>query len=280
MEKVYLSRNPTAKSIIEAVSMAEGSPECYAHFTFRTLALRDQGFILKRLDLHKLQCQYSSYSCVYKTTQNQNAKTNISLKLFVKSSSKQEGQQFVPPKTEYSSACSSPLPSFVVAELLVDELSSQSQEIIRKYVKMSANGNKYAVLASTLGCLTWEKPTYADYQQLSRESEYAAWTLVNYTVNHVTISVHRLKSHIGSMESLTRFIHDQGYILNSEGGTLKNERSRSSIDEMVLSWAVPMESWRALRWVKFQGGLHNSTCQHLRCSSYILTSICIGLPEY
>lgn len=42
------------------------------------------------------------------------------------------------------------------------------QETIKKYVDTSRNGNKYAALASTLGCLTWAKPIYSDYQQLSR----------------------------------------------------------------------------------------------------------------
>ena len=54
----------------------------------------------------------------------------------------------------------------------------------------------------------------------SRGSEYAAWTLVNgYAVNHVTISVHRLQSHIRSINTLCTIIEDQGYKLNSEGGT-------------------------------------------------------------
>lgn len=57
---------------------------------------------------------------------------------------------------------------------------------------------------------------------LYRESEYAAWTLVNgYAVNHVTVSVHRLKSRIKSIKTLNQFIEEHGYKLNSEGGTLK-----------------------------------------------------------
>ncbi|KAF3603255.1 hypothetical protein F2Q69_00036578 [Brassica cretica] len=49
----------------------------------------------------------------------------------------------------------------------------------------------------TLGTLLWEKPQSSEFEQLARESEYAAWTLTNgYALNHITtISVHRLKSH-------------------------------------------------------------------------------------
>ncbi|KAL0906113.1 hypothetical protein M5K25_024579 [Dendrobium thyrsiflorum] len=129
---------------------------------------------------------------------------------------------FAPPNYDNGSYFGGPLPRIFVSELLVDEMSPQSQAVIKKYVKNLGNANRYAALASTLGCLTWETPSYSDYQQLARESEYAAWTLVNgFTVNHVTISVHRLKSQIGNIKSLNHFIEDQGFKLNSEGGILK-----------------------------------------------------------
>ena len=58
--------------------------------------------------------------------------------------------------------------------------------------------------------------------RIYRESEYAAWSLVNgYAVNHVTISTHRLKSHIRNIKNLNEFIEENGYKLNSEGGVLK-----------------------------------------------------------
>ena len=63
-----------------------------------------------------------------------------------------------------------------------------------------------------------------------RESEYAAWTLVNgYALNHVTISVHRLKSHLRSINSLNQFIEENGFKLNSEGGILKGQSPSSII---------------------------------------------------
>ncbi|THG09770.1 hypothetical protein TEA_019735 [Camellia sinensis var. sinensis] len=95
-------------------------------------------------------------------------------------------------------------------------------EIIRKYTEISGRGNKHAALASALGSLTWEKPLYSEFQQLARESEYAAWTLVNgYAVNHVTISTHHLKSQLGNIKSLNQFIEESGFKLSSEGGVLK-----------------------------------------------------------
>lgn len=80
----------------------------------------------------------------------------------------------------------------------------------------------HAALASALGCLSWEKPLHSEFQQLARESEYAAWTLVNgYALNHVTISSHRLKSHLRRIKNLNQFIEENDFKLNSEGGILK-----------------------------------------------------------
>lgn len=128
------------------------------------------------------------------------------------------------------------------------------QKIIRKYTECSGNGYEHSALASALGSLTWERPSFSEFQLLARyvmafnrdflhfegkesreennnykvwicrESEYAAWTLVNgYALNHVTVSVHRLKSHIRKIKNLNQFIEENGFRLNSEGGVLKGQ---------------------------------------------------------
>jgi hypothetical protein len=56
----------------------------------------------------------------------------------------------------------------------------------------------------------------------TRESEYAAWTLVNgYALNHATVSTHRLESDIRSISKFNKFVEDNGFNLNTEGGILK-----------------------------------------------------------
>ncbi|KAI8031981.1 hypothetical protein LOK49_LG01G02567 [Camellia lanceoleosa] len=53
-------------------------------------------------------------------------------------------------------------------------------------------------------------------------SEYVAWILVNrYAANHVTISMHHLKSQLRNIKSLNQFIEESGFKLNSERGVLK-----------------------------------------------------------
>ncbi|XP_072964969.1 2-oxoadipate dioxygenase/decarboxylase, chloroplastic/amyloplastic [Typha angustifolia] len=205
MEKVYLSRNPTAKAILDLVRSRDGNNICYDHFAFRTFGV--DGYGIDSLAKFFMDFGYTPRE---------------ELRFPAK---KLRALWFSPPTAYYcdnGTGVDGPFPRIFISELLVDEMSSQTQELIRKYIKTSGGGNQHASLASMSGCLTWEKPVFSDYQVLSRESEYAAWTLVNgYAVNHVTISTHRLKSHIRSIKSLNQFIEDSGFKLNSEGGVLK-----------------------------------------------------------
>ncbi|KAK9935210.1 hypothetical protein M0R45_022320 [Rubus argutus] len=203
MEGVYLSRNPTAKSVLELVGSEEQIS--YDHFAFRTFAVN--GYGIDSMAKFFLDFGYTPRE---------------ELRFPAK---KLRALWFSPPSNTIShggAGVNGPLPRIFISELLVDQMSPQTQEIIRKYTVNSGSGNKHAALASALGTLTWEKPLYNEFQQLARESEYAAWTLVNgYAVNHVTISAHHLKSHLRDIKSLNQFIEENGFRLNSEGGILK-----------------------------------------------------------
>ncbi|CAA2976215.1 Hypothetical predicted protein [Olea europaea subsp. europaea] len=205
MEKVYLNRNPTAKAILELVRSIDDDRICYDHFAFRTFGVDGHG-------IDSLAKFFTDFGYVQREELRFTAKK---LKAF----------WFSPPSIPHSDAGTSafgPLPRIFISELLVDQMSPEAQKIIRKYTELSGNGNNYAALASALGTLTWKKPSFTEFQQLARESEYAAWTLVNgYALNHVTISTHRLKSHLRKIGNLNEFIVQNGFKLNSEGGVLK-----------------------------------------------------------
>uniref|UniRef100_A0ACD5X2S6 Uncharacterized protein n=1 Tax=Avena sativa TaxID=4498 RepID=A0ACD5X2S6_AVESA len=204
MQKVYLSRNPTAEKILGLVRSYDGDNICFDHFAFRTFALDGYG-------INSLAEFFTDFG--YESREE--------LRFPAK---KLRALWFSPPKSDGYSGTGAygPLPRIFISELLVDELSAPSQEIVRKYIKSSAKGNKYAVLATTSGELTWEKPIYSDFQALSRESEYAAWTLANgYALNHATVSTHRLESDIRSISKFNKFVEDNGFKLNTEGGILK-----------------------------------------------------------
>lgn len=205
MQSVYLNRNPTAKAILDLVHSVENNSLCYDHLAFRTFGVNGYG-----ID------SMAGFFLDYGYTQREELRFP---------GKKLRALWFSPPADSFSgsgSGMNGPLPRIFISELLVDQMSPQTQEIIRKYTESSGNGKKYAALASSLGHLTWEKPLYSEFQQLARESEYAAWTLVNgHALNHVTISTHRLKTHLRDIKKLNKFLEENGFRLNSEGGVLK-----------------------------------------------------------
>uniref|UniRef100_A0A803MBH4 2-oxoadipate dioxygenase/decarboxylase n=1 Tax=Chenopodium quinoa TaxID=63459 RepID=A0A803MBH4_CHEQI len=204
METVYLNRNPTAKRVLELVHSAGNDRICYDHFAFRTFGVDGHG-------IDSMAKVFLDFGYIQKDELRFPGK-------------KLKAYWFSPPTVSYEggSGVNGPLPRVFISELLVDQMSSEAQEIIRKYTGISGSGSKYAALASAHGSLTWDKPLHSEFQQLARESEYAAWTLVNgYALNHVTISTHQLKSNLNNINRLNQFIEENGFKLNSEGGTLK-----------------------------------------------------------
>ncbi|KAK2636269.1 hypothetical protein Ddye_031061 [Dipteronia dyeriana] len=223
METVYLNRNSTAKSVLELVQSAGDEHICYDHLAFRTFGVNGYG-------IDSLARFFLDYGYTQKEELKFPAK-------------KLKALWFSPPNIphpEGGNGVNGPLPRIFISELLVDQMSPQTQEIIRKYTETSGSGNKHAALASALGSLTWEKPLHSEFQQLARESEYAAWTLVNgYALNHVTISTHRLKSHLKNIESLNEFIEQKGFKLNSEGGILKVSPDSLLLQSSTVADSIP-----------------------------------------
>ncbi|KFK44607.1 hypothetical protein AALP_AA1G280800, partial [Arabis alpina] len=174
--QTYLRKNPMAKKIWELVQSVDNEKICYDHFFFRTFKVDSYG-------IDSLSSFFMEYG--YKIGGGLDfPKKKIRVLWF------SPPDVYVPDGGH--GLGNGPLPRLVIAELLVDELSHESQVIIRKYLK--PEGGKQAVLASTLGSLIWEKPTSTDFNQLAKESEFAAWTLFHgYTLNHLAFAVHRLK---------------------------------------------------------------------------------------
>ncbi|XP_031286249.1 uncharacterized protein LOC116144946 [Pistacia vera] len=255
MEKVYLDRNPTAKAVLDHVRSADDNQICYDHIAFRTFGVNGYG-----ID------SIASFFLDYGYTQKEELRFPAK---------KLKALWFSPPSVPHpdgGSGVSEPLPRVFISELLVDQMSPQTQEIIKKYTEASGSGNKHAALASALGSLTWGKPLHSEFQQLARESEYAAWTLVNgYAVNHVTISTHRLKSHLKNIKSLNEFIEENGFRLNSEGGVLK-----VSPDGLLLQSSTVADSIS----FKFSDGVTESVpCSYIEFAERLVLPQYKNLPE-
>ncbi|MCF2496022.1 DUF1338 domain-containing protein [Dyadobacter chenhuakuii] len=120
-------------------------------------------------------------------------------------------------------------PRIFVSELRVNDLSDESQRIIRSYTdEVTADPvdaldlDNGAEVDAFLHQPLWRTPTVADYNSLLRESEYAAWVIYNrYYLNHFTISVHNLPEGYNTVAAFNEFLEKNGIRLNTSGGKIK-----------------------------------------------------------
>ena len=121
------------------------------------------------------------------------------------------------------------LPRIFISELRVDELSEQSQRIVRKYTDTVTSSpvqaldlNRVDQIDSYLHSSQWAIPTLSEYEELLKESEYAAWAIYNrYYLNHFTISVHSLPDEYSTLEKFNKFLESLNVVLNDSGGKIK-----------------------------------------------------------
>ncbi|ESQ34342.1 hypothetical protein EUTSA_v10008276mg [Eutrema salsugineum] len=222
--QTYLRKNPTAKTIWELVQSVDNEKICYDHFVFQTLKVNGYG-------IDSLSSFFMDYG--YKVGGKLDfPKKNVRV-LWLS-----PPVIYVP--NEGHGLGNEPLPRLVIAELLVDELSRESQEIIQKYLK--PEGSKQAVLSSTLGSLIWEKPTSSDFKQLAKESEFAAWVLIHgYTMNHLAFSVHQLKHRFSDINCIKKDLEEKEFELNSDGGILKVSEDGLLLQVSTISETLAVE---------------------------------------
>lgn len=131
------------------------------------------------------------------------------------------------------------LPKVFISELLVSSLSKRAQTVIHSLVDQIDDS---AVQADSF-CYSgrpWNI-TYADYQQLLQESEYAAWmSAFGYRPNHFTVSVNHLDSH-ESLESLNGYLQSEGIAFNTAGGLIKGSPAELLEQSSTLANKVDVE---------------------------------------
>ena len=85
----------------------------------------------------------------------------------------------------------------------------------------------------------WRLPTWADFEAVGAQSEYAAWVIYNrYYLNHFTISVPNLKEGYNTIEQFNAFLERNGFVLNNAGGKIKTSpdgglSQSSTVAEMI-----------------------------------------------
>ena len=120
-------------------------------------------------------------------------------------------------------------PRIFISELIVDELSGKAQQVLKSYTaEVTADPveeldlDDAAAVDKFLHSGLWRLPTWENYQLLSADSEYAAWTIYNrYYLNHFTISVHNLKEGYNTIALFNAFLEKNGFVLNNSSGKIK-----------------------------------------------------------
>lgn len=112
------------------------------------------------------------------------------------------------------------LPKVFISELLVEEFSPSLQKIIKELIAQVPD-----TLTKTedflISGIAWKPVSWQTYQDLLKESEYAAWMAAfGFRVNHFTVSFNGLKT-FKDLEELNTFVKATGFPLNSVGGEVK-----------------------------------------------------------
>jgi 2-oxoadipate dioxygenase/decarboxylase-like protein len=143
-------------------------------------------------------------------------------------------------------------PRIFLSELLVDELSAPSRQLVESCVIQArrviaeAEGSADATPSSAeIFCAgrLWNPIRFSDYERLAHESEYAAWLCaLGLHANHFTLNVNAFKK-LTSIEAVLSFVESAGYAVNTAGGRVKGspalmlEQGSTLADQMPVPFA-------------------------------------------
>lgn len=140
-------------------------------------------------------------------------------------------------------------PRIFISELRVPDLSAAAQEIIHRYTgeidtdpvdELDLDDGES--IDEFLHRPLWSLPSWAEYQTLLSESEYAAWVLYNrYYLNHFTISVHNLPEGYDTVDNFNRFLEEEGVRLNDSGGKVKKSPDGLLIQSSTVAQVLQSE---------------------------------------
>lgn len=129
------------------------------------------------------------------------------------------------------------LPKVFISALKIHEFSPSLRETMEELLSQIRpfSGEDFLISGTP-----WKKISWAEYQALLRESEYAAWMAAfGFRVNHFTVYYNALKT-FPDFLSLNAFIKSLGFALNAAGGEVKG--SPSVYLEQSSTLAHPVET--------------------------------------
>jgi len=209
----YVAMAPQAQRIRDAFE-SQGETVVNDHVAFRTLALEPIG--IERLEPHILALGYRRF----------------------------EPYEFPAKKLRAFGYISDEpnAPRIFLSELLVDELSPAAATILKECAAW-VDSSEVSQPEVLWGGRLWDPISWADYQTLVEESEYAAWVAtLGLRPNHFTISVNNLEK-TDSIEEVLQVAEGLGYAVNDSGGRVKGspeqllEQGSTLADRMEVPFA-------------------------------------------
>jgi hypothetical protein len=138
-------------------------------------------------------------------------------------------------------------PRVFISELMLDEFSEELRRTIREQldaVPRDVLASPDLIFQGTI----FSSISYAVYNRLREESEYAAWLYAfGYRANHFTVSINYLKNFEG-IDELNSFLKLNGFQLNSSGGEIKGTAAQLLEQSSTLADQVE---------VRFSDGTHS-----------------------
>ncbi len=132
------------------------------------------------------------------------------------------------------------LPKVFISELVLSEMSAETQAIIERLLVQLPTGFSERPDLSHAG-RPWSLD-HATYATLLAESEYAAWVAAfGFRVNHFTVDVGSLST-FPDLAALNAFLVEHGFTLNDSGGTIKGtpldrlEQSSTRADSIEVAF--------------------------------------------
>ncbi len=220
----YRERVPDVGAIVAAMVREGIVPDAAAiendHIAFRTMGVPQLGMAsLERIFLHYGYARRERYDFAAK---------------------KLNAYWYSPPRPD--------LPRIFISELRVGDLAPQTQQMITSYTDEVPHDPVNALdlddgaqVDDFLHRGLWRLPTWADYQALAAESEYAAWVIYNrYYLNHFTVTIHNLPAGYNSVADFNAFLERNGFKLNDSGGKIKespdgNLLQSSTVAELIAA---------------------------------------------
>lgn len=137
-------------------------------------------------------------------------------------------------------------PKIFISELLLENFSEDLQNTVKSCIdKIDPEDLKSEEIL--LKGRLWGDISFATYDKLRLESEYAAWLYVyGFCANHFTVNVNALK-HFNNLEEVNRFLEQNGFTLNSSGGKIKGTPEQLLEQSSILG---------DMRETQFTDGLH------------------------